>query len=179
MLEVMETLTVYKFREGIYYEMKRDFPWIRGIIFSTKSMIDLQNNLLIDKDYISVFTGHFTQDGVENLFSQLRSKIPDPTPYQAMSCLKKITLSKYMEEVPRASYEFTDGLFMLNIMEGVKEKKTNQSYELEILPLSNFHDQQILVYIYGASVFSVIHIQLGQCECKKQLMYVFTFNFIH
>jgi hypothetical protein len=114
MLDIMEKIKVFKFKEEKYVEMNTYFPWRRGIIFTCKSILELQNHLLLDKDYKCVFLGHFTQDGVENLFSQLRSKLINPTPSQAMNCLKKIMIGRYMEEVPTSSY-FPHDTFLMTL----------------------------------------------------------------
>jgi hypothetical protein len=166
----MTTLTVYKFQQNQYVCLKSDFPWRRGIIFTTESLLQLQNELLIEQNYKSVFLGHFTQNGVENLFSMMRSKIPDPTPSQAVTCIKKIALGRYMEEVPRSSYEFTNGMFLLDPMVGYDNHVPKTSYALEILPLSPSHDKGLLTYIYGACVFAMIRVQLNSCTCKSTLM---------
>jgi hypothetical protein len=169
MVQLMNTLSVYKFHKGKYVLQKRDFPWMRGIIFTTKSILELQYVLLTEHDYKSVFLGHFTQDSVEHLFSMIRSKIPDPTPRQSMSCLKKITIGRYIEEVPRASYEFTNGLFLIDSLDAYTNKKIIPSYKLEILALSTYHDVPLLVYIYGACIFSILKVHLNNCACKKLL----------
>jgi hypothetical protein len=170
MIDLMESIRVYKFSKGAYVEMNRDFPWKRGIIFTVKSLIELQNSLLIDHDYKSVFLGHFTQDAVEHFFSMMRSKISNPTPSQAAACIKKIAMGRYMEEVPRTSYEFANGMFMLDLHDGLQKNKNIFTYTFESLPLTSNHDKELLVYIYGASVYSILKIHLHDCKCKTYLM---------
>jgi hypothetical protein len=167
---LMDSIKVFKFHHDHYTLMKSDFPWSRGIIFTTSSLLELQNEFLTEHDYKSVFLGHFTQDGLEHLFSMIRSKIPDPTPSQAMACIKKIAMGRYMEEVPRASYEFTNGMFLLDFVPTQMQTINMKPLSLEILPLSVTHDVSLLVYIYGACVFSTIKIHLYSCTCKDYLM---------
>jgi hypothetical protein len=170
MLEIMQKVVVYKYQDGQYVKMKRDFPWKRGIVFTCKSILELQNHLLLENDYKCVFLGHFTQDGVENLFSQIRSKLTNPTPSQAINCLKKIAIGRYMEEVPTSSYEFANGLFTLDLHNCIEKPKKKESYSLEILPLTKDHDEDILVFIYGACVFSILKVHVHSCTCRSHMM---------
>jgi hypothetical protein len=75
-----------------------------------------------------------------------------------------------MEEVPRASYEFANGMFMLDLHDGLQNQKQTMSYPFEVLSLTAHHNKQLLVYIYGATVYSIIKIHLSDCDCKKYLM---------
>jgi hypothetical protein len=95
MVEIMENIVVYKYQNGKYVKMNGHFPWQRGIIFTCKSILELQNHLILENEYKCVYLGHFTQDGVENLFSQIRSKVTNPTPSQAMYCLKNCDWTLY------------------------------------------------------------------------------------
>lgn len=66
-------------------------PVQKGIIIIT-SILELTNYLLEERAFQFVFTGHFTQNCVQNLFSTIRSKNPVPNGIQFKNNLKLISI---------------------------------------------------------------------------------------
>lgn len=63
-----------------------------GVMLSTKSILDLQQNLIERHSFSFILTSRFTQDCLENLFSVVREGNPLPTPLEFKMALKIITL---------------------------------------------------------------------------------------
>lgn len=83
-------------------------PVQRGVIISTKSIIELSTYLLNEKDYQYVLAGRLTSDCVENIFSSVRAKQPSPNALQFKQNLKIIAISKYLKPIDNSSYEEDD-----------------------------------------------------------------------
>lgn len=70
-------------------------PVQRGVIITTKSIIELSTYLINEKGYQFVLAGRLTSDCVENIFSCVRAKQPIPTALQFKQNLKIIAISKF------------------------------------------------------------------------------------
>jgi hypothetical protein len=138
-------------------------PWQAGMIISTTSIIQLQEELL-DLGFTFILTSRFTQDALENLFSLLRDKSPTPTAIEVKNNLRIIVLCQFMKEKSASNYQFDDSEYLLDFIEELKEekknsKKTEDATDEQFLrfltyDLTNFdfidHEQvDILFYIYG------------------------------
>lgn len=82
-------------------------------MLSTKSILDLQQNLIERHSFSFILTSRFTQDCLENLFSVVRQGNPLPTPLEFKMALKIITLSQYLKVSKAGSYELDDASFYL------------------------------------------------------------------
>ncbi|XP_053686871.1 uncharacterized protein LOC128736413 [Sabethes cyaneus] len=91
-------------------------PWQSSSIIATNAILRL-HKVLLEKGFDYVLTGRFTQDCVENLFSQVRSKQKKPTALQFQSILKQLCVAQYMAAIPNTSYEFDGGEFIVGIKE--------------------------------------------------------------
>lgn len=80
-------------------------PVQRGVMLSTQSILDLTEYLLSERNFKYVLTSRFTQDCVENLFSQIRSKNVIPDALQFMRDIKVISIAMYMREIKTGNYE--------------------------------------------------------------------------
>lgn len=101
MKTIMEGVTVLK--GGVVVSQK---PWSRGIIFSTKSLLELQSYLLSECGFREIALGRFTANPVESLFSVIRSTHPHPTALQVYYDLRLLSftnLSSY--QLPGSNVE--------------------------------------------------------------------------
>ena len=83
-------------------------PVQRGIMISTQSIIDLTEYLITKRNFQYVLTTRFTQDCVENLFSQIRQKNVIPHSLQFTNDLKLIAISIYMRDINNTNYDNDD-----------------------------------------------------------------------
>lgn len=98
-------------------------PVQRGVIISTKSIIELTQYLISNRKFDFVLTSRFSQDCVENLFSQIRQKHVIPDALQFTIDLKLIAVSMYMKEVKSSSYNYDDGHYLSNLLEFLDKRK--------------------------------------------------------
>lgn len=74
-------------------------PSQTGLLISTKSMLDIQEELIRNKEYTYLLTSRFSQDCLENLFSAVRARQIVPNAVQFKTHLKLITVSQYLKKV--------------------------------------------------------------------------------
>lgn len=72
---------------------KRFKPVQTGVMITTQSLIELTQYFINDREYLYVLGGRFTQDCVENLFSNIRHKFPIPNALQFKQSLKILSVS--------------------------------------------------------------------------------------
>jgi hypothetical protein len=93
----------------------------------------IYKRFLEEKGYLFILTSRFTQDCLENLFSTVRSKQLIPNALQFKNNLKLITLSQYLKDVSRSSYQKDDREFLADFLDTVNTK-TSPSYSNVHLP---------------------------------------------
>lgn len=95
-------------------------PLNTGMILSTMSICNI-SEMLIQDGYKFVLLHRFTQDALENVFSQIRRKAGShPSAMQCLRALKLITVSQFVSDVKRSSYLSDSDEFLL---EQFKAKK--------------------------------------------------------
>lgn len=109
---------------------KGDFkPVQKGVIISTKSILELADYLFRERKFQLLLTGRLTQDCVENLFSVLRSKNVTLNALQFKNNLKLIATSLYMRSISRANYEEDDARYVTGFLDVIAEHKCESRYE--------------------------------------------------
>jgi hypothetical protein len=97
-LNIVSKLQVMTSSQGLSEAWK---PWQKGILLSTRTVLALHDELVQNGNYSFLLTCRFTQDALENLFSQIRGYGDDhPSTVHFRQCLKLITLSQFMD-VPK------------------------------------------------------------------------------
>ncbi|XP_055622060.1 uncharacterized protein LOC129765675 [Toxorhynchites rutilus septentrionalis] len=137
-----ETLQFYIFFKKFIYAVevghKRYWkPWQASIILATNAILRLQDMFLNVKGYSFLFTARFTQDCVENIFSQIRIRQKKPTALQFKCFLKSLTISQYLTVVSGSSYETDDTDWLLNFPSNVKQLKEKKAIEERKVPVIN------------------------------------------
>lgn len=107
-----------------------------GIMITTTSFIELTNYLINNRGYSYVLGARFTQDCIENLFSNIRKKFPVPNALKFKQCLKIYSVSQYLQVLENTNYEQYEGAFVVNFFKPKSRKKKdwNTSYEIPIIP---------------------------------------------
>lgn len=111
-------------------------PWQSSIILATNSILRLQDNFLNRKNYTFLLTGRFTQDCVENLFSQIRTKQKKPTALQFRYLLKSLCISQYLTDVPGSSYDPDDREWLIDFPTNVRQLSQQKESEKENMSLN-------------------------------------------
>lgn len=78
-----------------------------------------------------VLTSRFTQDCVENLFSQIRIKHVTPNPLQFTQDLKVISIAMYMKNINNSSYDNDDRNYLsgfLTYLQNDKKQTNTKEY---------------------------------------------------
>lgn len=102
-------------------------PLNTGMIMSTLSLWAISNDLL-NKGYKFVLLHRFTQDALENIFSQIRRKAgSSPSALECKRALKLITVSQFISDVKRSSYMSDSDLFLIDHVPSVVSKQNTDS----------------------------------------------------
>lgn len=128
---------IYKCAVG---EKRHWKPWQASMIMVTDSVLRLQNHFLA-QNYEFILLGRFTQDCVENIFSQLRLKQKCPRAIQAKCALKLLTLGQFMDEVQNSSYGNDSKDWLLNFSSMLKPRGVRNSHQLDMSPSNNANDE--------------------------------------
>lgn len=84
-------------------------PVQSGIRLATQTVLDLHEQLVIKGELKFLLTGRLTQDALENIFSQIRSKgVLNPKPVQFRLSLRLVCLAQFMAIPSSGSYEADD-----------------------------------------------------------------------
>lgn len=102
-------------------------------MISTKSIIDLTEYLITYKNFKFVLTSRFTQDCIENLFSQIRQKNVIPDPLQFTHNLKLISISMYMKHINNSNYDNDDREYLSDFLEYLSEKKRTKKWWIQTI----------------------------------------------
>jgi hypothetical protein len=89
----------------------------------------------------------FTQDAVENIFSQMRRKAGQtPNAIQSFRALKIILMSQYVSDVKRSNYMNDSDEFLLNYFKKVPENFNSTSIDI-LQPTYNVKPVELLDYV--------------------------------
>jgi len=107
-------------------------PVQRGIIISTKSIIELSKYLITEKNFKYILTSRFSQDCLENLFSQIRQKNVIPNPLQFSNDLKLISIAMYMKRINSSSYDNDNSEYVSGFIKFLSEEKQTNKRNIDI-----------------------------------------------
>ena len=146
-------------------------PVQRGVLLTTKSVLELADYLIEEHNYRFVLTSRFSTDCIENLCSSLRVKQPIPAALQFKQNLKVVTVSKYLRPVNNSSYSADDRVLVGNFLKKPKSKKPAeappalQMPDFSSVPI-DLDDVQLNVLYYDAGyIFS--RIQENNSICRE------------
>lgn len=83
-----------------------------------------------------MLTSRFTQDCVENLFSQIRIRQKKPTALQFKNLLKSVSISQFLTKIPGSSYDADDQEWLINFPSNVKQVKENKEIKYVAAPVT-------------------------------------------
>lgn len=121
-----------------------------GLIMSSLSIIET-SELLFCNGFDFILCHRFTQDAVENLFSQMRRKAGQtPNAIQSLRALKMILMSQYISDVKRSNYMNDSDTFLLNHFKKVPENFNSTSVDI-LHPTYNDKPLELLDYVENIS----------------------------
>lgn len=99
-------------------------PIQSGIILTTTAILEMQERLFAD-GFQYILTSRFSQDKLENLFSQIRRRRSTPTAYEFKNALKIVTISQFLYQAKGASYQEDDGYYIADFFSKNPTAKTD------------------------------------------------------
>lgn len=147
-------------------------PVQAGILITTKSVIELSDYLLTEREYQFVLTGRLTQDCVENLFSCIRAKHVVPNAIQFKYNLKLIVVSQFFKCLSNSNYNEDDRKMIGSFLDR-KQKPNTQLHCESSLPLSEINVSQVtldniaLNILYNIAGYIVSNIAKTAAVCNR------------
>lgn len=128
-------------------------PINTGMILATMSLCTI-SEMLIENGYKFVLLHRFTQDALENIFSQIRRKAGShPSALQSLRALKLITVSQFISDVKRSSYLSDTDEFLL---EHFKVRKSPTSTIIPQSSSNNSIDASMTCHMGTFNSFTII-----------------------
>ena len=128
-------------------------PIQTGVLLSTKSLLDLFDVLVMKSSLKFLLTGRFTQDSLENLFSQLRGfGDSHPSPVQLRHNLRLICLAQFMQIPKYTSYEKSDDTYLLSFFKKNIDEQGNENFvetvdkKLAVCSFADYNDNACICY---------------------------------
>ncbi|KYN22226.1 hypothetical protein ALC57_05381 [Trachymyrmex cornetzi] len=112
-------------------------PVQTGLMITTKSYIEITEYLITKRGFLYVLDNRarFSNDFVENLFSNVRKKFPTPNVLQFTNSLKWLTVSQYLQDLPNTNYDIDTGDLLADIIKRSKKDKVDKQYEMPVIHL--------------------------------------------
>ena len=139
-------------------------PSQHGVKKATKNMIQLALFMLEQEGMVYLKPGLVSNDPIENLHSQIRSKNPNPTPLRFMRILKAICMCQCLDPAINGSYNYddTDGALI-----DLAEVKAQRQQKLEEMVKENINASENGDEVEEDELFaSIIHPSLDQTDLK-------------
>lgn len=100
-------------------------PANTGFILASLSLMEI-SEFLLSNGFDFVLLHRFTQDALENIFSQIRRKAGSmPGANDSMQALRMITLSQFLSDVKSTNYSNDDDVFLLDFISTIKKTEPN------------------------------------------------------
>lgn len=159
-----------RFKQIIYHSNvgspKRRKPWQSAVVMATDSFLRLSDYFLRHRNYDFVLGGRFTQDCLENIFSQLRKRQIRPTAVQVKDSLKLLTVSQYMNDVNNSSYTWDSCDWLLSFPDRLQDMNSSsnvENYEDEVYDLfseenvcNQSSEQNVVYYLAGRTLRNIL-----------------------
>lgn len=164
---------IYNSRVG---SQRRWKPWQSAVVMTTDCFLRLSDYFLRQCGYDFILGGRFTQDCLENIFTQLRRHQSRPTAIQVKDNLKLLTVSQYMTDVNNSSYIWDSCDWLLSFpdhLKGLNESEELQNLDFEDDGLDDvFLEESILtpsseqnvVYYLSGMILRQISKQSNACS---------------
>ena len=155
MNEIMKINDMSNLTKAITFSDKRKWkPIQKGILLTNKTIINLFNELTSEK--VDFKLGRMSQDCIENLFSQIRSKGDcNPTSLKFKINLKLITLSNYLKFSNNTNYNNDESIYLLNMLQTKEKNELENNDEINLIKsLKEIEmNSNLIYYITGWNTF--------------------------
>lgn len=165
-------------REMKIGEQGRWTPSQTGIVLSTTAVLSLQEYLL-DSGFQFILTSRFSQDKLENLFSQIRRRRATPTAYEFKNALKIVTIAQFLHRPRGCNYQEDDGSYIADFLSAnpsakqtTENRELDEDFILDLMDTANLTEVKTLEadILYNLCGYVIHSVQLrSKIKCKKCL----------
>ena len=134
-------------------------PVQSGILLATTSVLQIADNLLSSHSFL--LTGRLSQDCLENLFSSVRYRNPNPTPREFRYALKTITIAQFLTISASSNYDKDDRQYIAEFLDTSCSSEVSDQADDVLLSLLDSEEQlsqdeaNSLYYLAGYTLQSV------------------------
>lgn len=149
------------------------------IIIATSSILELQEDLLINRNYDFVRLGDFLQDVLENVFSVMRLQRPVPSALEFKYRLKQVVFSQFDVEVINSSYDYDGAVEAIGLKHLLNNNKAPPRVPKDITfpvwqeppPAVSHSEGTVLYRMCGYVIFKLVRLNIIKClSCKESLL---------
>ena len=166
-VEKLEWFSDFYCRTKLHNSQKDSLkPSQHGVRKATRNMIQLALFMLEQEGIVYLKPGLVSNDPIENLHSQIRSKNPNPTPLRFMRILRAICMCQCLDPTIHGSYNYdeTEGALI-----DLSEIKAQKQKRLEDIVKENIEAVDDINEVEEDEFFaSVIHPSLQQTDLKVE-----------
>ena len=109
-------------------------PVQSGWRLSTTSILSLYQRLVVKGELKFLMSGRFSQDALENVFSQIRAKgVTHPKPVQFRLALRLICVAQYMTIPTTSNYDIDETPHLVSFIKANKEIVTSTSTKMLLI----------------------------------------------
>lgn len=163
---------------NIYIGSKRHWkPLQTGILLATECVLELQEKFLNIYKFNFLLLSRFTQDALENLFSNIRSKNPVPTAKEFKTALRLIAVSQYFVEPSHGNYGVTNDIPLVDLLASgdaisdIDMDKTNmETLEFTSTMDITLKEKESLFYLLGSIIKNIKSNQLHCANCMSSVI---------
>lgn len=102
-------------------------PFQSGLLLCTQTALDVQAEYLEKHNFKYLLLGRFTQDALENLFSQIRGRKSVPDAREFKQAFRLVCLSQYQANINRSNYSVIDSNDLITYCNEIKQLDSRNS----------------------------------------------------
>jgi hypothetical protein len=150
-------------------------PLQAGLLLVTQGVLDLQNLFLNEKKFNYLLQSRFTQDCLENLFSNIRSRNPVPNAKEFKTALRLISVSQYFSQPKHGNSGVTEDTELVDLLETNQPEQNNimePNIEFQVEEGNhdiNIQEKESLFYLLGSVINNVKKNQLHCNDCMSSI----------
>jgi len=143
------------------------------IIMCLEAILEIQEELLQTESFDFLCLARFSQDCIENEFSNIRIQRPKPSVLECKNRLKQLAISRKAVSISNSSYTFDESLTLIDLMSRKEKSKeidtlsSNVFSHLDVMESLTDEEEEILYKMCGYIVFKLKQrIKCANCYTK-------------
>ncbi len=150
-------------------------PVQRGIHVTSTAIMQIVEDLLGNRHFDYVLGSRLTNDCLENLFSCVHAKNPNPSPFEVKLALKIITLSQFFMTKESSSYDDDDREYVVTLSDFKRRISDNlsevEAEDVEAHPRHDLEDEALSEFINNLDIAEINGLAYLGGFCLRKTVY--------